>query len=126
MLRKFLYSALAVALAFNLWLFVARWHHGSRGYRVHLASDTCSCPPQDAVLHLHVSKNGNLMVNSEEVQSKNLGALLSDIYYFRPERILYLSADSDVQFQNVAEIVDVVQNLQFHHLDPEPSALRAC
>jgi hypothetical protein len=122
--RKLLYGALAVASSLNLWFFIAGWHHESRGYRMRPASDTCSCPPHDRSIHLHVSKDGGLTVNSEAVQSKNLSALLFDIYAVRAERILYLSADSEVRFQNVAEIVDVVQNLAFQDSNPEPSALK--
>jgi hypothetical protein len=64
------------------------------------------------------------MINSEHVESKNVSGLLSDIYAVRAERILYLSADSEDRFQNVAEVVDVVQNLRFRDSNPEPTTLR--
>jgi biopolymer transport protein ExbD len=122
--RKFLYGALAVASSFSLWLFIARWHHVSKGYAVRFASDTCSRPPHDGIIHLHLSKDGDVMINSEHVESKNVSGLLSDIYAVRAERILYLSADSEDRFQNVAEVVDVVQNLRFRDSNPEPPTLR--
>jgi hypothetical protein len=84
----------------------------------------CSCPPPDGIIHLHLSKDGDVMINSEHVESKNVSGLLSDIYAVRAERILYLSADSEDRLQNVAEVVDVVQNLRFRDSNPEPTTLR--
>jgi hypothetical protein len=49
-----------------------------------------------------------------------LGTLLSEIYAVRAERILYLSADSDVQYESLAAIIDVTQNLEFPGSVPEP------
>lgn len=125
MRRKFLYSGLAAALLFNIVWFVVRhpWQP-PKGYAVRVASDTCSCQSSARVVHLHLAKDGSLIIGPEAVQATELTSLLSEIYAVRAERILYLSADSDVAFRRVAEVVDVTQNLEFPQSYPEPPALK--
>ena len=90
--------------------------HGFRvrrtGFPVHIASDTCFCGDRDdRVIFLHISAS-NLSIDSEPVDRKILGRLLSDIYRTRAEKVLYLSVDDDVSFQSVADIVDTVEHLR--------------
>ena len=125
MRRKFLYRGLAAALLFNIVSFVVRHHwQPAKGYAVRVAPDTCSCYSSARIIHLHLAKDGSLKIGSEAIQATELASSLSEIYSVRAERILYLSADSDVAFQRVAEVVDVTQNLEFPQSYPEPLALK--
>jgi hypothetical protein len=121
--RRFLYGGVAAALALNVLLFTNR-HHTPKGYILRVASDTCYCYPFNRIIDLHLSKDGFITIDSEAVQPNKLGTLLSEIYAVRAERILYLSADSDVQYESLAAIIDVTQNLEFSGSVPEPSALK--
>ena len=112
--RHLAYITLPLAAAL-LGLILLNAFHGFRarrtGFPVHVASDTCSCGDRnDRVIFLHVSAGG-LTINSENVDRKILADRLSDIYRLRAEKVLYLSADDDVPFQAVADVVDTVQHL---------------
>lgn len=124
MKRKFLYGGLAAALLFSALLSIAKRQHPSQGFAVRVVSDTCSCSPlgSQRLIHLHLSKDGSLTINQEVVQANRLGTLLSNIYAVRAERVLYVSTDSDVPFENFAQIIDLTQNLEFPHSVPQPSA----
>jgi biopolymer transport protein ExbD len=118
----FLYVGVAAALLLNIFLFVAKRQHPAKGYVLRVASDTCSCNPLYRIIHLHLSKDGSLTIGPEAVQTNKIATLLAEIYAVRAERILYLSADADVPFQNIADITDLTQNLQFPNPVPEQSA----
>jgi hypothetical protein len=121
------------ALFLDLTWFAAKRHsHTSKGYAVQLAADTCSCAPyyiSPTYLHLskngsvtlgpnsaiHASNTGDMTVGPLAVEASKLPSMLSETYAVRAERILYLSADSDVAFQTIADMIDVTQNLYFPH-----------
>jgi hypothetical protein len=81
------------------------------GVPIRVASDTCFCGDLgDQVIFLHIS-TGRLSINSQEVDRRSLAGRLAEIYRTRAEKVLYLSADDDVPFQVVADVVDIVQHL---------------
>jgi hypothetical protein len=89
--------------------------HGLRapksGFPIRVASDTCFCGDLgDRVIFLHISTS-RLSINSQEVDRRGLAGRLAEIYRTRAEKVLYLSADDDVSFQVVADVVDIVQHL---------------
>jgi hypothetical protein len=89
--------------------------HGLRtpksGFPIRVASDACFCGDLgDRAIFLHISSN-RLSINSQEVDRRGLAVRLAEIYRTRAERVLYLSADDDVSFQVVADVVDIVQHL---------------
>jgi hypothetical protein len=89
--------------------------HGLRapqaGVPIRVASDTCFCGDLgDRVIFLHISTRG-LSINSAEVDQRGLASRLVDIYRTRAEKVLYLSADDEVSFQVVADVVDIAQHL---------------
>jgi hypothetical protein len=99
----------------------------STGLRVRIAADTCTCDLANRLVLIHMSDNGSLSINFEPVRSDSLATRLSDIYSAHPERILYLSAEQDVSFQQVADLIDIVENstqMPFAAV-PAPKELRA-
>jgi biopolymer transport protein ExbD len=122
--RKFLYVGVAAALLLNIFLFTAKRQHPAKGYVLRVASDTCYCNPLYRIIHLHLSKDGSLTIGPEAVQANKIATLLAEIYAVRAEHILYLSADVDVPFQNIAKIIDLTQDLQFPSPVPDQSALK--
>ncbi len=89
--------------------------HGLRrsksGFAIRVASDACVCSDLgDRAVFLHISSN-RLSINSQGVDRRSLAVRLAEIYRTRAEKVLYLSADNDVSFQVVADIVDIAQHL---------------
>jgi hypothetical protein len=89
--------------------------HGLRtprtGFPIRVASDTCFCGDLgDRVIFLHISTS-RLSINFQEVDRRDLAGRLANIYRTRAEKVLYLSADDDVSFQVVADVVDIAQHL---------------
>lgn len=118
----------ALFLFISLYRFVARRQRTPTGYTVHVASDTCVCG-DSRIVHLHLAKDGGLTIGPETVRFSELAGALTEIYATRAEQILYFSVDDDISFQNVADIIDVTQNLvyprvQSPHFVPEPPALK--
>jgi biopolymer transport protein TolR len=48
-----------------------------------------------------------LKVNGEAVSWEGLRARLIDIYKLRAERVLFVKADGDIEFENIARVIDV-------------------
>jgi hypothetical protein len=85
--------------------------------------NACSCGDHpDRFIFLHISVDA-LTINSESVDRKNLVKLLSDVYRPRAEKVLYLSADDDVSFQAVADVVDTVRHLPEANMSSVPLPL---
>ena len=72
-------------------------------------------PPPDRtiVIQVHHAKAGTehprVMVNEEEVDWDHLRDRLRDIYAIRIERIAYVEADDDIDFQDVADVIAVAR-----------------
>lgn len=51
-----------------------------------------------------------LKINTEEVAWKDLHERLQRIFVSRAERVAFIKGDSDIDFQYVAEVVDIARN----------------
>ena len=54
-----------------------------------------------------------LKINQEEVTLDNLHQRLVDIFKTRAERVMFVKGDNDVEFQNVAQVIDIAKGTQF-------------
>jgi biopolymer transport protein TolR len=74
-----------------------------------------SIPPPltTIVIQIHHAKPGvehpRVMVNEETVDWDHLRERLRDIFAIRVERIAYLEADDDIDFQDVADVIAVAR-----------------
>lgn len=123
-----LHAVLLLVLVFLVGLRL--WTGHSRGFRVRIASDTCEWGGGTPLL-LRISAK-RLVLGAETVKLSNLADGLADIYGSRRARLLYLAADDDVPFQEVAVVVAIVQQSrhtrasQFRvHEFPLPEALQS-
>ena len=72
---------------------------------------TTNIPPPDRtiVIQIHHAKPGtehpDVKVNDETVDWDHLRERLRDIYAIRVERIAYIEADDDLDFQDVADVI---------------------
>ena len=76
---------------------------------------TKNIPPPQAtiVIQIHHAKPGvghpQVMVNEEVVDWDHLRERLRDIFAIRVERIAYLQADDDIDFQDVADVIAIAR-----------------
>jgi biopolymer transport protein TolR len=72
-------------------------------------------PPPDRtiVIQVHHAKPGTehpqVMVNEEAVEWDHLRERLRDIFAIRVERIAYVEADDDIDFQDVADVIAIAR-----------------
>jgi len=53
-----------------------------------------------------------LKINQDDVSWDNLGSRLTDIFKQRAERVMFVKGDPDVEFQNVAQVIDIAKGTQ--------------
>jgi len=53
-----------------------------------------------------------LKINQDDVSWDNLGNRLTDIFKTRAERVMFVKGDPDVEFQNVAQVIDIAKGTQ--------------
>jgi len=53
-----------------------------------------------------------LKINQEDVSWDNLQTRLTDIFKTRAERVMFVKGDPDVEFQNVAQVIDIARGTQ--------------
>jgi biopolymer transport protein ExbD len=101
------------------------WPSRTGVLRVRIASDTC-VRRGSGVFLLNVTGKDELLIGSELVERGSLASRLSEIYATRSERVLYHSADGNVPFHNIADVIDAVQQVTDAclRLVPLPEALR--
>jgi biopolymer transport protein TolR len=58
-----------------------------------------------------IEDNGKikLKINQEDVTLENLSTRLTDIFKTRAERVMFVKGDPDVEFQNVAQVIDIAR-----------------
>ena len=70
-------------------------------------------PPTTIVIQLHQVKDSErpkLTINQQDISWDDLEARLQEIYKQRAERIAFLKGDSDIDFQYVAEALDITHH----------------
>ena len=58
---------------------------------------------------LEIDAEGNMAVNTNQVPRGNLERYLRDIYANRPDKVLFVKADGNVQYQYVIEAMDAAR-----------------
>ena len=53
-----------------------------------------------------------LKINQDDVSWDDLNTRLTDIFKTRAERVLFVKGDDNVEFQNVAQVIDVARGTQ--------------
>ena len=71
---------------------------------IQLHAEGCPAPPAD---HSASNCRATLSINDQPVQWDELHARLIDIYKERAERVAFVKADSDLAFEQVAEVIDI-------------------
>ncbi len=63
--------------------------------------------PTDRTVVVQLMKGGALKINQEDVTLQTLQKRLIDIYKERNEKVMFVKADDDLPFMDVAEIIDI-------------------
>jgi biopolymer transport protein ExbD len=67
------------------------------------------------VVQVLASPNGNkpkLKINQDDIAWEDLGKRLTEIFKTRAERVMFVKGDDDVEFQNVAQVIDTARGTQ--------------
>ncbi|HLH07879.1 MAG TPA: biopolymer transporter ExbD [Terriglobales bacterium] len=68
-------------------------------------------PPSDRTIVVQVIKGSgdrpNLKINQDDVTWDNLEGRLNDIFKTRAEKVMFVKADDDLPFQDVAQVIDM-------------------
>jgi biopolymer transport protein TolR len=67
------------------------------------------------VVQVTADPNGGrpkLKINQDDANWDNLGNRLTDIFKIRAERIMFVKGDPEVQFQDVAQVIDIAHGTQ--------------
>jgi biopolymer transport protein ExbD len=65
--------------------------------------------PQNTAIVLSMNRNGVIKINQDEVESVQLIGRLQDIFKSRSDRTVFLQADSDLLFHDVAQLIDAAK-----------------
>ena len=92
--------------------------NGERALIPRESKEAVTDPVRTVVIQLHADHS--LSINEEPVAWENLKARLSAIYKERVERVAFVKADRDLEFQPVAEVIDIahaagVENVGLMH-----------
>jgi biopolymer transport protein ExbD len=66
-------------------------------------------PPEKTVIVLSIDRNGTLKINQDEVEPAHLIERLRDIFKTRSDRTMFLQADHDLLFNDVAQVIDAAK-----------------
>ena len=58
-----------------------------------------------------VAKDKSLMINNEATDMARLGPRLEEIFKTRAERVVFVKGDPDLDFQDVAKVIDVAKGV---------------
>jgi biopolymer transport protein ExbD len=68
-------------------------------------------PPSDRTVVVQLLKGSgdraNLKINQDDVTWENLGGQLNDIFKTRAEKVMFVKADPDLTFNEVAQVIDI-------------------
>lgn len=70
--------------------------------------------PSDRTIVVQVLKSGGdkpaLKINQDDTTWENLGGRLTDIFKERAERVMFVKADEDLPFADVAQVIDIAHS----------------
>ena len=60
------------------------------------------------IIVVQIASDGAVRINQSAVQPDQLGARLQEIFALRPDRVAFLQADRSLEFQAVAQVLDLM------------------
>ena len=65
--------------------------------------------PDEKVMVLSIDRNGSIKINQEEVELSGLIGRLQDVFKTRSDRTIFIQADDQLLFDNVAQVIDAAK-----------------
>ncbi len=69
-------------------------------------------PSVDRTVVIIINKDRSMMLNTEPISEERLGERLLDVFKTRAERVVFVKADPDLEFQYVAKAIDIAKGAQ--------------
>ena len=69
-------------------------------------------PDQDRTVVIVIDKDKSMHINNEETDMDKLGPRLEQIFKTRAERVVFVKGDPDLEYQTVAQAIDVAKGAQ--------------
>ncbi len=70
-------------------------------------------PPEvDRTVVIIINRDRSMMLNTEPVSEERLGERLLEVFKTRAERVVFVKADPDLEFQYVAKAIDIAKGAQ--------------
>ena len=66
-------------------------------------------PGQDRTVVIVIDKDGSMKLNQDPIQENQLGDRLMEVFKTRAERVVFVKADPDLDFQTVAHAIDIAK-----------------
>ncbi len=66
--------------------------------------------PDSRTIVVQVERGGSLKINQESVTWDNLQGRLTDIFKERAEKVMFVKADNDLPFADVAQVIDIAHS----------------
>lgn len=81
------------------------------GLEANVPQPSPQSPPKTAAetLVLTLSRSGEIRLNQEEIDSASLAPRLQDVLRTRSDRTLFVQADDDIPYNDVAHLIDVAR-----------------
>jgi len=69
-------------------------------------------PDQDRTVVIVIDKDKSMHINNEDTTMEKLGPRLEQIFKTRAERVVFVKGDPDLEYQTVAQAIDVAKGAQ--------------
>lgn len=70
-------------------------------------------PPEvDRTVVIIINRDRSMMLNTEPVSEDRLGERLLEVFKTRAERVVFVKADPDLEFKDVAKAIDIAKGAQ--------------
>jgi biopolymer transport protein TolR len=66
-------------------------------------------PSQDRTVVIILNKDRSMMINNEPTDVNRLGPRLEEVFKTRAERVVFVKADPDLEFREVAQAIDIAK-----------------
>ncbi len=68
-------------------------------------------PPNDRTVVVIIEKDKSMKINQEPILFENLSKRLEDIFKTRAERVCFVKGDPDLEYQDVARVIDIAKGV---------------
>ena len=84
--------------------------HKQKGLDAVIPQQASSPVPYDppGIIVVRVASDGSVQINQSVERPEGLGARLQEIFARRPDRVAFLQADRSLEFQGVAQVLDLM------------------